>query len=324
MKLVILTEGSITKGFGHITRTGSISDRIKENGFECVTVVDGDEAAEHNFADRGYIFDKWTNNSSAFKYFDDNDVVLIDSYHVLLSFLEEINNSSKCMIMIDDNKRLDYHDMIIINPNYFAHYIDYPTDKGNKYYLGKDYTLLRKEFYPSGLRVVNKRVNNVLITFGGTDVKGYTDKAIRQIKMNHKDVCLHVVATDAFSNLEEIKKSISDSDILYMGVSADEMADLMWKADFTISASGGTSNELIKMMCPSAQTAVADNQVNNINIMSKVGAFLAFSFDEPEAIEKLFDYDYRSEMVGLLGEFKSEVNASDLILSILEGNEVLW
>ncbi len=316
MALIILTEASIEKGFGHVTRMSGVYERIKSQGDQCSVIVDGDAAAKSRYPDYNYI--EWTNSEFAFEFFSQDDYVLVDSYHVSSEFLDAINHRCRRLLVIDDNVRLPYHHVTVINPNYFAPYLKYP-DSDNMYYLGKDYLLLRKEFCPPGARKLNREVKRVLITFGGTDVLSYTGRVIKALKRNYKDVCLDVVATSAFKNIEQIRGCLNDKDILHMNVSSSEMADLMWQADFAVTSSGGTSNELIKMQCPSAQIAVADNQQNNIRIMSDLGSIMKLEIEKLSAIERMFDYTYRNDMLKQLVSLQSNSSALDLISSIVKG-----
>lgn len=321
MKLVIFTEAGKKKGMGHFIRTSGICDYCIKNGVDASMYLESDGQID-NLLKRPYVTVlEWTNNQASFNKIEKEDIVLIDSYHVSLSFLIECKNFCRQLIVIDDNRRLDYSDMIILNPNYFAETLNYPQDRGNTYLLGKDYTLLRPPFYMPMERTVKQNVKNVLITLGGTDVRELTHRVVFKMKEYAPDVKLHIVATDAYSNLDRIKNVLTQKDSLYLNIDALKMRELMLLADFAIAASGGTSNELIKTQCPSALFVVADNQVLNSEFMKQYQLAQIVTEDEMRELERMFSYQYRADMVKKLSSMASKRSGTEAILKMLKGEK---
>ncbi|MCI7302388.1 MAG: hypothetical protein SOR93_07355 [Clostridiales Family XIII bacterium] len=318
--LKIFSEASKDKGFGHFVRMSSICEELLADNVSVILYLDADQIAKQMLAKNYVRFYNWTNNSNAISELEMDDYVLVDSYNVNLEFLEEMHKHCRELIIIDDNNRLDYHNMIIINPNYFGETLNYPQQNENVYFVGKDCTLLRKEFvFEASIRTVNKTVKRVLITFGGTDVFSATYKVIERIKHISEQVQLDVVATKAFSNLENIKKLLSIDDKLHLDIDARSMSLLMKTADFAVASAGGTTNELIKMQCPSVLMIVADNQKLNADYLKKMNMAEFITLENMDSIKKMFSYQHRLNIVYKLAEKRSEKSAIDIIKDLIRG-----
>ena len=314
MTLKILTEAGYTFGFGHFYRMSGVCDAISGSGHEVKMYVYADDVAKSNLTKDYIAFADWIDPDKIEEIVDSSDTVVVDSYHVDMEILDTVNKRAGNLIVIDDNIRLDYRDMIIVNPNYFAVFLEYPQDRGNSYFLGKDYTLLREPFNKVGRKETREAVSDVLITMGGTDLKQRTQKAIKILKDTDDDVKLHVVVTNAYRDIEDIRSLMGVNDRLYTDINAAEMCNLMQDCDFAIATAGGTSNELIKTQCPSILNVVADNQLLNARYMATEGYFdLMEEGREREITESFLNYDKRREMTDKLQSLYSEKSAVDLI-----------
>ena len=319
MSLIILSEAGYIYGFGHFYRTSGICEKAEKEGRDAVMYLVGDDVAKENLKRSFVSFKDWHDPAVRSELISKDDTILVDSYHVVIKELEELQEIAGKMIVVDDNVRLDYHDMNILNPNYFAAYLDYPQDHGNTFYLGKDYTLLRDAFDEPVTRTTAEKVTNVLITMGGTDLKHMTVKAIDTIRSVSDDVSVHVVATNAYTDIDEIRSKIGPGDTLYSNVDADKMSELMRTCDFAVATAGGTSNELIKMQCPSALVVVADNQLLNTRYLSQAGCFDVIEDYAETVIKGLFSYEKRKAMADTLKAFSSTGSGKDLVMDIAFG-----
>ena len=256
MKLIIFTEAGFNYGFGHFYRMSGICERALRIGQKAEMHLIADREAKKNLNREYVVFDNWKDPNVYKRILGQDVTVVVDSYHVDIGDLENFKNHSRNMIVIDDNMRLDYHDMVILNPNYFGPSLNYPEGRGNTVFAGKDCTLLRDEFSLTEDRRVKREVSDILITMGGTDVKEMTAGTINAIRSISEDVRLHVICTKAYKNLEKIRDLLSPNDSLYMNIGASEMCELMKKCDFAVATAGGTTNELIRMQCPSVFSVV--------------------------------------------------------------------
>ena len=316
--VTILTEAGYGIGFGHFYRMSGICDRVIHEGFQARMILNADQDARKNL-DRSYVqFKAWQDAGMLPRLIRTEDIVIIDSYRVDLETLKLVRRLSADLIVIDDNNRLPYEGMSVLNPNYYACYMEYPDNKGNTYYLGKDYTLVREPFNRPFSRTVREKVGDVLITMGGTDLKGITIEVINYLNtIRSKNMRLHVVTTAAYRNLDRIRQNLTAQDGYYENIDAEEMSRLMKQADIAVATAGGTSNELIRMQCPSALIRVADNQDNNVNLMKKAGVVEVFDLAHKDIIKQMMSMKKREEMVIKMRALASDRTAADLILDMI-------
>lgn len=320
-KLIIFTEAGTHIGLGHFTRMSGICESAKKKEIPVKMYLDTDPELQELLKRDFVEFFQWRAQEAALEKLAGKETVIVDSYKVSLPFLERVKERCGNLIVIDDNYRLPYRNMRILNPNYYAKTLGYPNDCENQYMLGKDYTLLRQEFYEDFSRNVKRTVGNILITIGGTDVQGLTGRLVSIIKKFAPQVSLQIVATDAFSDLDHIRAGLGVEDTLHMNVSASKMRDLMLSCDFAIAAAGGTSNELIKLQCPSALFVVADNQLRNASFMKERNLAKIMEAERMEEFSELFSYENRINMVRELSKFASDKSGTQAILDIVKGKK---
>ena len=278
MKALILTEAGKHIGFGHISRCIGLYQGLKEKKIHTEIIVNADSSANHLLKGINHKRINWLKNKEAiFKKLKGIDIVIIDSYLADLDFYKKVSEIVKIPVYIDDYKRLDYPKGIVINPSIYGNKLNYPKKDGIKYLLGKDYIILRKEFWQIPKKKINKKIKNVLITFGG---------------MNHqklaKKIAKHLKSKFNFNSyIVEPNKNFT----------AKDMLKLMLKADLCISGGGQTTYELARIGVPTIGICFADNQLNNLIYGEKEG-YLKFAgwfndeslLDRTEKIIKNLNY----------------------------------
>ncbi|MCB6992355.1 hypothetical protein LI177_02495 [bacterium 210820-DFI.6.37] len=319
MKLVIFTEAGQQKGMGHYVRMSSVCEACSKIGYKVLMYIDADGKIDKLLLQKEARLYQWTNRTAALKLLSKDTVLIVDSYHVSLDFLKQCKQLVNTLLVVDDNYRLPYQNMNILNPNYFGDSLPYQNNMGNSYYIGKNYTLLRSEFYSAKRTKCCQTVKDVLITFGGTDVLKMTRKVTRYMKTKHRDIALHIVATSAYTDIEEIFSLLDTNDEFLIDVPAIKMCDLMGRVDFAIASAGGTSNELVKMQCPSALMVVADNQILSAEYLEAQGLVRLFDQENLDKIDDMFLFDVRNLMKKHLEMQQSNMSAVDMIINLLRG-----
>jgi len=257
-KVLILTEGGGKIGFGHITRCSALFLAFERSGIDAEFVINGNGYINYSLEDKKYTLFNWVDDDTKlFKISKDFDIAIIDSYLAgggLYSKLSELLKGK--VIMIDDYKRLNYPRGIVVNPSIYGDSIDYSDIEGVKYLLGKDYIILRKEFWDVPEKIINKEVRNILVTFGGA---GKQEKSNEIIEHLSKRFNFNFSLVKAWENK----------------LTAPQMLDLMLKADICISAGGQTLNELARVGVPTIGVGMVDNQQRNLKAWQERG-FLKF------------------------------------------------
>lgn len=269
-RVFIFTEGGREFGLGHVTRCCALYDELVEKEIETLLIINGNEEVARVTEDRKYVLDSWYGKAEM--YLKDCPYAIVDSYKANLDDYEEIAHKSKKAMYIDDTGRLEYPHGIIVNPSIHGDKVLYNKRSRQNYLLGKEYVILRKEFREPYQRNPKERVENVLVTMGGSDIKNVTPKIIEAIlKKMARDIRLHVVVGSGFNRLEVEQYGKTDKIDLYYNLRASELRDLMIKCDVAITAAGQTTYELIAMQLPIICFKTADNQKYNILGLEKMG-----------------------------------------------------
>ncbi len=265
MKVSIVTEGSHTIGYGHITRCLSLYQAFEARNIIPSFYINGDSTFKNLLKDVNYEIINWVEEKELFfNKINDSDVVIVDSYLANKNFYEKISLSTPLPLFIDDYKRLDYPSGIILNGSINGKELDYSTKNDQTLLLGTKYTPLRKEFWDIPDKQTRLSIHSILITFGGQDVHNLTPRILKVIVRNYPDIKKKVVIGGGFQNVDQIIKAKDKLTEIYTTPSATEMLNLMLECDVAISAAGQTIYELAQVGIPTIAIAVADNQKNNL------------------------------------------------------------
>ncbi|UCB56935.1 MAG: UDP-2,4-diacetamido-2,4,6-trideoxy-beta-L-altropyranose hydrolase [Candidatus Omnitrophota bacterium] len=287
MKTLIITEGGNKLGFGHVTRCLSLYQAFEEKGISAGIIVGGDRSVKKALKrKKANIFNWLKEEKKLLSLAKDKDIVIIDSYLAPKALYEKLSSllNGGILVMIDDNKRINYPQGVVINPSIYAERLNYPQKEGLHYLLGKDYIILRREFRNIHKKKINKQLKNVLIALGGSNYSELSRRIIGYLK-DKFDFNFYAV---------EPKKNM---------LSARAMIKLMRGTDTCISGGGQTTYELARCGVPAIGICLADNQLSNLKSWAALG-FLEFAgwFNEKKLFENIekalraLDYKKRLKM----------------------------
>lgn len=162
--------------------------------------------------------------------------------------------------------------------------------------LGPRYALLRPEFSACSPETGPTGEKRIFIFFGGVDSTNETSKALEAIIALQMNIRVAVVVGSSNPHKNSIKKLCSKLEKVTLQIQSDRMASLMSKADIAVGASGVTAWERCCMGLPSIVIAVAENQVEIAESLSKRGSIVYLGKSEnvrasdiKESIEQLLN-----------------------------------
>lgn len=267
-KVVIRADGGKELGLGHIMRTLVLAKELRKY-LEVHYICKDDEILYGDgikkVKDEGFNVIKINENNliSDIKKVQteiEADLLITDSYDVDENYFDEMKKIFKVSGYIDDINVCKLNVDFIINQNINATSIKYNTNKETKLFLGTEYCLLRDEFRVESDKLIEDKVENILITVGGSD-KDYITLKILDLVLNY-DSIIHVVIGSAFEEklINEIYKKYGYNPKVKLYKNA-KMAELMKLCDIAISSCGSTLYELSAMKVPAIGITVADNQI---------------------------------------------------------------
>ncbi len=323
----MITEGGVNTGIGHITRCTSLYQAFEEKGIKPQLIVNGDGTAKRLLDGKRYLIFNWLKERERlFELIKDADIVIIDSYLADYALYEYLSKTAKTSVYIDDNKRINYPEGIVINGSIYAEEINYPQKAGITYLLGSQYIPLRKAFWEVTNKKIKEHIESIMVTFGGDDMRSMTPRVLGLLVRDYSELTKNVIIGKGFQNIKEIEGITDKKTNLIYAPDAEEMKKIMLESDAAISAGGQTLYELARVGVPTIAVAVADNQLNNIKGWQKAG-FIEYAGwwedgillqNVERSLELLKDRDLREEMLKIAKSFVDGQGARRITDKIIE------
>jgi UDP-2,4-diacetamido-2,4,6-trideoxy-beta-L-altropyranose hydrolase len=290
-KLVILTEGGKKFGFGHITRCLSIVEYFVQHNVLIKFFVDGDDTISSILSDYSFTLKDWLNDESFLKSINKSTFILVDSLRVTDNKIQDIQKLDANIIYIDDEKRNNFLDKGFVldwtilsdKKNYFL-----PKKNGVTYLLGSKYAPLRRAFKIQEKVLVSKKIQNILISFGGSDIRNLTPRVLASLNKNYPHIKKSIVIGAGFENVDNIKLHQDKNTKLIFNADAQKMVSLMKTNDIAISSGGQTLYELAYVGLPTIAILLVDNAREDTEGWAEAG-FIDYigSFDDKDLMKKL-------------------------------------
>ena len=252
-------------GFGHLTRCLALSQAFLEKGYVSSFIVHGDDSIQSVLQDVEYEKCQWLNGIEELRTRLQNAFLIIDSLSISEDLLEEVSGLTK-VIILDDFIRREHHDSIIIDWTINAENKFYThRDPSSHYLLGHEYISLRNPFWGSTKFFVKPAIENVLITFGGGDVRNLTPRVLDILKNNYPSVMKTIIIGGGYRNRATIEEKADNMTTIYSDTSAETMMSCMADADVVIASGGQTLYELACVGAPTISIMLIDNQLDDID-----------------------------------------------------------
>jgi len=288
--ILIRADGSARIGIGHIMRCLALAQALRRNGFTPIFLmkkydgVAGEILARYQFApiflpddldeiqDAGVVRKTAEERGAA--------LVILDHYGMGEHFRITIRSAGFPLLVIDDLAEAEIISAdAILNQNMGAsalcdryHHI---APAAGIFLLGERYSMFREDILEKGERSRRQRKArldeiasggrkpDILITFGGSDVRGLTPLAMEQLKVFHELYHEVFVACGPGISSGQLWESICAlvRDIPRMSVlSQPDLSELIGSVDVAITAGGSTAQELAYSGVAMIIVQVAENQ----------------------------------------------------------------
>ena len=277
--VLIRVDGNHQIGTGHIMRCLSLADALREQGRE-ITFATAELYFQQLIEMRGYsctvlgtVYDRMEEELPVFLPILERErpeLVILDSYFVTPQYMEAIRNISR-LLYIDDLNAFDYPADAVVNYNIYGPELPYPQNK--TYFLGPQYAPLRKEFQGLSQRNTKDRVENVLVSTGGTDqyhVALHCAEYLRE-HLLRENMIFHFVLGAMNRDIVQLEQIAEDFSFIKLHRQVTDMCSLMLQCDVAISAAGTTLYELCACGVPAVTYILADNQIQGAQMFQKAG-----------------------------------------------------
>ncbi|MBI4244274.1 MAG: hypothetical protein HY606_09320 [Planctomycetes bacterium] len=320
INVFILTEGGAEVGYGHISRCLAVAQSFTETRPEVDVkfIVRVDRQAKDFLKSNNinFLCSNWLKRLDRIqKLVGDETIIIVDSYRAPANFYKRLHES-KCkpyVVAIDDYNRLRYEVDAVVNLSVKdKDSVGYKKRRGIEYLVGNKYLPLRKEFRKSPNKRINKKIKNILVSFGGTNCTDLTIDVINLL--SDYDFNVHVTSMS-----KKVRVLFNRSKVnIHSNLNAKEMCLLMQKTDLCISGGGQVLNELAYLGVPTIAVCLAQNQIGNIKRWKKTGflEYIGWHHDK-NLLKKITD------AVNKLTPYRERVRRSKIGKSYVDGNGAL-
>ena len=303
-KVLFLTDANQLSGLGHLMRCLSISNELKTYGLETFFFINTNSSINSEIYHEKI---DWVNNKQyIIKKSAEYIGVLVDSIFINKNFLDDIQQYFPVLLYIDDYYRWIHHGRVIIDWSISAN-VKHAHKKisSSTYLLGSDYTALRVEFSNNNERIINPLIKDVLVTFGGSDIRNLTPNIMKIINDNYPKYKMHIIIGKNNLQREKLNFKKTRNTFFYYAPNGSLMKEVMMKCDIAIAAGGQTLYELACVGLPSISVVSTDNQVEDSESFAKIGSLLNAGFWSSSKINnniinylnKIQDYQTRMNMM---------------------------
>lgn len=183
-------------------------------------------------------------------------VVVVDTYDVQACMLESLNATGISVLVIDDLVNRALPATWVLNSAVEHGELVYGDLTKAMLLTGPQYAILRPQFTGLGPHPARPVGNRILVTVGGSDPLGQSDRIMQVLSKIEKPLEIRLV----LGALSEDISSMPRQHNVTCLKDVSDMAGLMQWADLAVAGSGQTIFELAAAGCPAVCLQVADNQ----------------------------------------------------------------
>lgn len=159
---------------------------------------------------------------------------------------------------------------------------------GAAVFLGPDYALLRKDFRRAAQhrRSRDGAIRRLLVFFGGSDPTGETLKALAALeRIEGRAFTVDVIVGAANPDKDQVAAKCAALSWVNFHCQTADMARFLEESDCALGAAGMSSWERLAAGVPAVVVAVADNQMENLRQLDKLGAALVLGPSSAVTVE---------------------------------------
>lgn len=266
--IAVVLIGNSEVGLGHVYRMLSISNDFPSHDWYFF-FLEGDELAAKVIGNRGH---RTINNKNKDELFEKLKklrpfLIINDILNTSKEYILKQREYCKHIINFEDIGEGSMFSDLTIN----ALYKERKMDSGN-FLWGTDYSTLRNEFLLSKNYEFRKKVQTVLITFGGTDPNNYTLMVLNTIYnyCSTKKIGLRVIIGKGYGEVNNLKK-YKDKPCINLIENTNRISSYMHQVDLAFCSGGNTALELSSLAVPSIIIAQNPREEDRILEHLKLG-----------------------------------------------------
>lgn len=258
-RILLRADGEEKLGMGHIYRCLSLAYHL--TGHELLFVTKKEFPLGIKKIQESYFrFQIIENDKELYSIIDEfqPDILVNDILNTSIEYMQEIRNRVPRIVNFEDRgSGKDLADCVI---NAL-----YNNCRGANVYQGSDYFFIRDEFLTAKPKAFSKKVENVVVLFGGSDPSDLTRKTykiLQKIAENHSEIEFHIITGFGYRYKNEIQDDIPHR--IYIHNDVKRVSKYLAEADLAITSQGRTIFELACMGVPAVVLAQNSRELSHV------------------------------------------------------------
>ena len=270
MQILFRVEASETLGLGHLSRCRSLAlEFVRKFSCSIIFAITQAKIGKEflDSIDATVVQPDELSNNSRF------DVVITDIPGIGLDEQERWGGVASLHVGINDEDLGPFAYDILIRPNLLN--LPHPIAKKKNfgYWKGKEYIILHPDFGLWKPYFTSKRkVENILVCFGGSDPAGITLRTVPILRQLVSDIHIRIVVGVAFANMEAIKLIVANKFNMTLSVNCSNMAKMFSNADLAFISGGTLLYEACALGVPALVLCQNETQHWEAEIFARAGA----------------------------------------------------
>ena len=258
LKIIIRTDGYNKIGLGHIYRTIALANRLNMHDILFISKEEHKLGIKliklHNFNLKQIKDEKdLCEVISAFK----PEIFINDILDTRKEYIEELKKRNLFVVNFEDLGEGSNKADLLFNALYEEKKLN-----GNCYW-GKDYYILREQFLQKGTKEIKREINNILITYGGTDPNNYTKKILDILsELEMKNLRINVILGLGYKDPENLESHVKEFNMdILIKKNVNNIYKYMYEADIAFTSAGRTVYELASIGTPTIVLAQNEREM---------------------------------------------------------------
>lgn len=187
-------------------------------------------------------------------------------------------------------------------------------------FTGHKYYILRDEFYFQHQKIITHAVNNILITFGGSDQNNFTEKVLDSILSTNYEGRINVVVGLGYQGLENLIEKYETNQSIQFYQNVLDISEFMFKADIIFTSAGRTMYEICSLGVPTICLCQNERELTHV-FANETNGFINMGLGTDVGRQEIID-----QFVKLVNnyELRLEMNHKMLSVDLKNGFENVW
>jgi spore coat polysaccharide biosynthesis predicted glycosyltransferase SpsG len=321
MDVLIYTYGNHEMGMGHIYRMLNLASALKKRGhgilFLMPSWAEGIKKIREEGGEIKEIPIAFFEEEHVYKHLLGDrffDCIIADALNVSENIMKLFREKTKLLLSLDNIGDGRFFSDVLINILYKCE----PKLKKPKIEINSfDYLILNENFKKFNLKgkVINKKVNKILITQGGSDTYGVVPKIMDELNNLSTEIECDVLVGSAFKHHEELISSIRNSNLkINIEENIRGTWELFFDVDIAISGGGMTLFELLCVGIPCIVLTQEYKEMETINYLNELKLI-----DMLGLYERHQDGDLLNATIKLINNYNRRLEMSEIGKKVIDG-----